>query len=66
MTPKALAAPADYVTMQPMVVLMELVFGITLIQALLVAARVVPPVCGRCGIQRERRALGERVCRCGE
>jgi hypothetical protein len=52
--------------MEPMVVLMELVFGITLIQALLVAARVVPPSCGRCGVQLERRKLGERVCRCGQ
>jgi hypothetical protein len=52
--------------MQPMVVLMELVFGITLIHALLVAARVVPPSCGRCGVQLERRALGEPVCRCGQ
>lgn len=50
--------------MQPTVILMELVFGVTLIQALLVAARVVAPSCARCGIQRERRALGERVCRC--
>jgi hypothetical protein len=50
--------------MQPMVVLLELMFGVTLIQALLVAAQVVPPSCARCGIQRERRALGEPVCRC--
>jgi hypothetical protein len=51
--------------MQPMIVLMELVFGVTLIQALLVAARVVPPSCAQCGVQLERRALGEPVCRCG-
>jgi hypothetical protein len=61
-----LAAAADYEKMLQMVVLMELVFGVTLIQALLVAARVVPPSCARCGVQLERRALGEPVCRCGQ
>jgi hypothetical protein len=52
--------------MEQTVVLMELVFAITLMRALLVAARVVPPSCARCGVQLERRALGERVCRCGQ
>jgi hypothetical protein len=51
--------------LDPTFVLMELVFAITLMRALLVAAQIVPPSCGRCGIQLERRALGERVCRCG-
>lgn len=52
--------------MQPLILLLELVFGVTLIQALLVATQVIPPSCARCGVQRERRALGERVCRCGQ
>jgi hypothetical protein len=36
----------------------------TLMRALLVRARVLPPTCARCGLRLERRALGERVCRC--
>jgi hypothetical protein len=37
----------------------------TLMRALLVKARVLPATCARCGLQFERRALGETVCRCG-
>jgi hypothetical protein len=36
----------------------------TLMRALLVRARVLPPTCARCGLPFERRALGEPVCRC--
>jgi uncharacterized Zn finger protein (UPF0148 family) len=36
----------------------------TLMRALLVKARVLPATCARCGLPLERRALGERVCRC--
>lgn len=36
----------------------------TLMRALLVRARVLPPTCARCGLQFERRELGDRVCRC--
>jgi hypothetical protein len=36
----------------------------TLMRALLVKARVLPPSCARCGLPFERRALGERVCSC--
>lgn len=36
----------------------------TLMRALLVRARVLPPTCARCGRRYERRALGERVCTC--
>jgi hypothetical protein len=46
-------------------VLVELIVVLTLMRSLLVAAKVVPPSCARCGIQLERRQLGERVCRCG-
>jgi hypothetical protein len=46
-------------------VLVELIVVLTLMRALLVAAKVVPPSCARCGVQLERRALGEPVCRCG-
>ena len=37
---------------------------ITLMRALLVRARVLPPTCARCGLHFERRVLGERVCTC--
>ena len=50
--------------MDPTVVLLEVAFAITLMRSLLVAAKVLPPSCGRCGVQLERRALGEPVCRC--
>jgi hypothetical protein len=46
-------------------VLVELIVVLTLMRALLVAAKVVPQSCARCGVQLERRALGEPVCRCG-
>jgi hypothetical protein len=36
----------------------------TLMRALLVKARVLPPTCARCGLQLERRALGEPICSC--
>ena len=36
----------------------------TLMRALLVRAHVLPPTCARCGLQLERRALGDRICRC--
>jgi hypothetical protein len=36
----------------------------TLFQGLLVAAKVLPPACARCGLRFERRRMGERVCRC--
>ena len=46
------------------IVLLEALFVITLMRSLLVAAKVLPPSCARCGVQLERRALGEPVCRC--
>jgi hypothetical protein len=39
-------------------------FWATLMRALLVKARLLPPTCARCGLPFERRALGERVCGC--
>ena len=35
-----------------------------LFRALLVRAQLIPPSCRRCGMQFERRQLGEPVCRC--
>jgi hypothetical protein len=37
---------------------------IMLMRALLVRARLVTPTCTRCGLKRERRRLGERICAC--
>jgi len=51
--------------METTVLLMEFVFAATLMRGLLVAAKLLPPSCGRCGLHLERRALGEAVCRCG-
>jgi len=45
-------------------ILLEVLVAITLMRSLLVAAKVLPPNCARCGVQLERRALGEPVCRC--
>ena len=36
----------------------------TLLRALLVQAKLVPPTCARCGYKLERQSLGERVCSC--
>jgi hypothetical protein len=36
----------------------------TLMRALLVQARIAPPLCARCGLKLERSALGESICRC--
>jgi len=52
--------------MDPSLVLLELIFAVTLMRGLLVAAKVLPPSCGRCGHRFERRELGEPVCRCGQ
>ena len=41
------------------------VLGLALSVGYFVAAKVVPPSCARCGVQLERRQLGEPVCRCG-
>jgi hypothetical protein len=51
-------------SMDRTVVLLEALFVVTLMRGLLVAAKIVPPSCARCGVQLERRALGEPVCRC--
>jgi hypothetical protein len=49
---------------QSYTLVMYLVFWATLMRALLVRAKVLPPSCAHCGLPFERRALGERVCRC--
>jgi hypothetical protein len=41
-----------------------LVLAATLVRALLVKAQIVPVSCDRCGLPRERRVLGDRICGC--
>ena len=36
----------------------------SLMRALLVRAKLVPPTCARCGLRYERKELGEPVCDC--
>ncbi len=45
-------------------VLPYFVLWATLMRALLVQAKIVPPNCGRCGRPLERRELGGPVCNC--
>lgn len=45
-------------------VLPTFVLWATLMRGLLVAAKLVPPSCRRCGLAFERRELGQPVCRC--
>jgi hypothetical protein len=39
--------------------------AVSLMRAVLVKLQVVAPVCHGCGLPRERRILGERICACG-
>ena len=38
---------------------------LVLVRALLVRARVLAPMCSRCGLKLERDRPGERICVCG-
>jgi hypothetical protein len=49
----------------PALVVPYLLFWATLMRALFVRAELLPPTCARCGLQFERRELGETVCSCG-
>ena len=64
----ALAAAARVADASPMhswLLLPYLALTLSLVRSLLVAAKVLPPQCRQCGLDRERRELGARVCRCG-
>ena len=50
--------------MSGQIVVLYLFLWATLMRALLVKARVLPPTCARCGRLFERRALGQPVCSC--
>ena len=41
-----------------------MVLWAVLMRALLVRAKIAPPMCARCGLKLERSQLGESVCRC--
>jgi hypothetical protein len=41
-----------------------MVLWAALMRALLVRARIAPPLCARCGLKLERSSLGETICRC--
>ena len=47
----------------PLLIVFVLLWA-TLMRALLVKARVLPPTCARCGLRYERQGLGQQVCRC--
>jgi len=51
--------------MQSWMLIPYLALAASLLRSMLVAAEKLPPSCARCGVQVERRRLGERVCRCG-
>jgi hypothetical protein len=46
------------------VMVLYLAFWAALMRALFVRAQLLPPTCARCGMQLERRALGEAICSC--
>jgi hypothetical protein len=48
----------------PAVMILYLAFWAALMRALFVRAQLLPPTCARCGMQLERRALGEAICSC--
>lgn len=50
--------------MQSWLIILNLGLGLTFVRSMLVAAKVLPSSCARCGHVRERRSLGEPVCRC--
>lgn len=50
--------------MSSYVLLPYLILAATFGRALLVAAQLAPESCGRCGLPRERRELGDRICGC--
>ena len=41
-----------------------MVLWASLMRALLLRARIAPPLCARCGLKLERSELGETICRC--
>jgi hypothetical protein len=50
--------------MNSWLMILNLGLGLTFVRSMLIAAKVIPPTCARCGHLRERRELGDRVCSC--
>jgi hypothetical protein len=59
------AARADTGGMTAQLLVPYMVLWAVLMRALLVRAKIAPPMCARCGLKLERSQLGESVCRCG-
>ena len=59
------APPADTGGMTGQLLVPYMVLWAALMRALLVRAKIAPPMCARCGLKLERSQLGEAVCRCG-
>ncbi|HSL64278.1 MAG TPA: hypothetical protein VK874_06420 [Gaiellaceae bacterium] len=38
--------------------------AVSLMRSVLVTLHILPPLCSGCGLPRERRHLGERICAC--
>jgi hypothetical protein len=62
LNPRRVSADTGVMTGQIFVPYM--VLWATLMRALLVRARIAPPLCARCGLKLERSSLGETICRC--
>jgi hypothetical protein len=57
--------PIDiYMTLSGPFLIAYVLLWATLMRALLVKARVLPPTCARCGLRFERGMLGEAICSC--
>lgn len=50
--------------MSSTILLPYLVLAAAMLRALAVKAHLAAPSCARCGHPKERRALGEAICRC--
>jgi hypothetical protein len=50
--------------MTPQLLALYTTLAAVLMRAVLVKLNTQPPSCARCGLPRERRVLGERICAC--
>jgi hypothetical protein len=50
--------------MTPTLLALYTTLAVVFARAVLVKLQALPPSCGRCGLPRERRELGERICGC--
>jgi hypothetical protein len=52
--------------MTPSLLALYTTLAAVFMRAVLVKLQAVAPSCGRCGLPRERRELGERICGCAQ